>query len=127
MELTQGFVKPKSEAEVKPDENGNLAINSVVEQSVLVANQSDSSFVSASHEFAVKQYLAAEDGSAGLEKAQRVAHSMGFTQAYEKNPFDPQTQRELVEAFETGERQKERALEESRIGKDDRDMDYDGR
>lgn len=127
MELTQTVTKPKEDTEIKAGVEVNGAAKDAQSAS-LSATQEDSAFVSASHEFAVKQYEAAstaEDGSAAMAKAEKVAESMGFSQSYEKNPFDAETQRELARAYEVGERQQERILEESRIGKDDKEMEYD--
>jgi hypothetical protein len=127
MELAQTVAKPKEEIEPKPGSRSDDAAK-YVEQATVASSHVDSAFVSASHEFAVKQYQAAitaEDSSADLAKAERVALSMGLSQRYDKNPFDHETQRELARAFEAGERQQERIRDESRIGKDDRDMEYD--
>lgn len=93
----------------------------------LLESQADTVFVSASHEFAVKQYEGAVDSedSTAIAKAEKVAHSMGFSQSYDKNPFSIESEKELAKAYELGERQKEWMIEEARIGKDDKDMDYD--
>lgn len=127
MELTQTVTKSKEDTEIKAGVELNGAAKDAQSASLSGA-QEDSAFVSASHEFAVKQYevaSTAEDGSVAMLKAEKVAESMGFSQSYEKNPFDADTQRELARAYEVGERQQERILEESRIGKDDKEMEYD--
>lgn len=127
MELTQTTEKPIEQPEPKREENEHAKHASEVQGSNLSENQEDAAFVSASHEFAVKQFEAASgaDDANALAKAEKVAHSMGYSQGYDKNPFDAETQKELAEAYEAGEKQQERMLEEARIGKDDKEMDYD--
>ena len=112
---------PKVDIESKAK---NLA---AVEDMTLLESQADTTFLSASHEFAVKQYEGAtgSDDLAAINKAEKVAHSMRFSQSYDKNPFSIESEKELAKAYELGERQQELMIEEARIGKDVKDMDYD--
>jgi hypothetical protein len=126
LELTQTHSKPKTESE--PRTISNPLSDRPTKDSGFEMTIEESSFVSASHEYAVKQFEAASgnDDRAEIIKAERVAHSMGFSHRYDKNPFDVETQKELARAYEQGQKQQERQIEESRIVKEDPEKDYEG-
>lgn len=127
MELIPTNEKPKNEKAPEVDLESKPNNLADAQDSTLLESQGDAAFLSASHEFAVKQYegAAGSEDSAAMAKAEKVAHSMGFSQSYDKNPFNIESEKELAKAYELGERQQERMIEEARIGKDDKDMDYD--
>jgi hypothetical protein len=126
VELTQSGVRPKAEVEQAVPAKTSLSDGKTGDTQL--GEGQESAFVSASHEYALKQYEAASasEDTSTMAKAEQVAHSMGYSGRYDENPFDGKVQRELAQAFDIGERQKEFALEESRISKDDKEMDYDG-